>query len=52
MCTAFGEFPFQFFGNNWRPRLEWMFFDGEGENAPIGILDRSDFVELSITYQF
>lgn len=43
---------FQFFGNNWRPRLEWMFFDGEGENAPIGILDRSDFVEFSITYQF
>ena len=43
---------FQFFGNNWRPRLEWMFFDGEGENAPVGILDRSDFVELSITYQF
>ena len=43
---------FQFFGNNWRPRLEWMFFDGQGENAPIGILDRSDYVEFSITYQF
>jgi hypothetical protein len=43
---------FQFFGNNWRPRLEWMSFYGKGENAPIGILDRSDFVELSITYQF
>ncbi len=43
---------FQFFGSNWRPRLEWMLFDGEGENAPIGILDRSDFVEFSLTYQF
>lgn len=43
---------FQFFGNNWRPRIEWMFFDGEGENAPIGVLDRSDFIEFSLTYQF
>lgn len=43
---------FQFFGNKWRPRLEWMHFDGERESAPYGIFRNSDFVELSLTYQF
>ncbi|MCF7981009.1 MAG: hypothetical protein K9K86_03420 [Pseudomonadales bacterium] len=43
---------FQFFGNNFRPRLEWMTFSGEGQNAPIGILDHSDLIEFSLTYQF
>jgi hypothetical protein len=44
---------FNYFGPRWRPRLEWMHFGGNGgENAPIGILDKSDFVELSITFQF
>lgn len=44
---------FNFFGKRWRPRLEWMHFDGNGgENAPIGLLDNSDFVELSLTFQF
>lgn len=43
---------FQFFGNNWRPRLEWMRFDGEPESAPYGVFENSDFVEFSLTYQF
>lgn len=43
---------FQFWGNKWRPRLEWMHFDGERESAPYGIFRNSDFVELSLTYQF
>ncbi|MBL4743424.1 MAG: hypothetical protein JKX87_02110 [Cycloclasticus sp.] len=43
---------FNYFGDSWRPRLEWMHFDGTQESAPIGIFNNSDFVELSLTYQF
>lgn len=44
---------FNYFGKNWRPRLEWMHFGGNGEqNAPLGVLDTSDIVEMSVTYQF
>jgi hypothetical protein len=43
---------FNYFGDSWRPRLEWMHFAGGKESAPIGILNNSDFVELSLTYQF
>ncbi|MEO1897737.1 MAG: hypothetical protein ABGX36_07995 [Cycloclasticus sp.] len=43
---------FNYFGDSWRPRLEWMHFQGKAESAPIGIFDHSDFVELSLTYQF
>ncbi len=43
---------FQFWGNKWRPRLEWMHFSGDGESAPYGIFKNSDFVEISLTYQF
>jgi hypothetical protein len=44
---------FNYFGNNWRPRIEWMHFSGNGgQNAPIGVLDQSDFIEASLTFQF
>ncbi len=44
---------FQFFGSNLRPRLEWITYSGnKGQNAPIGILDQSDSIEFSLTYQF
>ncbi len=43
---------FNYFGKNWRPRIEAMFFDGGAETAPIGIYDDKDFVEFSLTYQF
>jgi hypothetical protein len=43
---------FNYFGDSWRPRLEWMHFSGNKESAPIGIFNNSDYVELSLTYQF
>jgi hypothetical protein len=43
---------FQYWGNAWRPRIEWMHFSGPPEVAPYGIFDHSDFVEFSLTYQF
>lgn len=41
-----------YFGNSIRPRIEWMYFDGRKETAPIGIFDDKDFIEFSLTYQF
>ncbi len=41
-----------YFGKSWRPRVEWMHFEGDGEAAPIGLFDDKDFVEVSLTYQF
>jgi hypothetical protein len=43
---------FNYFGDSWRPRLEWMHFSGKKESAPAGIFNNSDFIELSLTYQF
>ncbi len=43
---------FNYFGRDWRPRLEWMHFNGTRETAPIGLFDDKDFIELSLTYQF
>lgn len=43
---------FNYFGDSWRPRLEWMHFDAKKESVPLGLLDNSDFIELSLTYQF
>jgi len=43
---------FNYFGDSWRPRLEWLHLSGDAESAPIGIYDHSDYVELSLTYQF
>ena len=43
---------FNYFGDSWRPRIEWMHFDAKKESVPLGLFDNSDFVELSITYQF
>ncbi|MDX2424964.1 MAG: hypothetical protein QNK15_01795 [Cycloclasticus sp.] len=43
---------FNYFGDSWRPRIEWMHFSGKKESAPAGIFNNSDFVELSLTYQF
>lgn len=43
---------FNFWGAQWRPRIEWMHFSGEAESAPYGIFKHSDFVEISLTYQF
>ncbi|MGB1989075.1 MAG: hypothetical protein ACPHPA_01055 [Cycloclasticus pugetii] len=43
---------FNYFGDSWRPRLEWMHFDAKKESVPLGLLNNSDFIELSLTYQF
>lgn len=43
---------FNFWGAQWRPRIEWMHFSGVAESAPYGIFKNSDFVEVSVTYQF
>ncbi|MBQ0724451.1 MAG: hypothetical protein KBT51_03545 [Cycloclasticus sp.] len=43
---------FNYFGDSWRPRLEWMHFSGNKESAPLGIFNNSDYIELSLTYQF
>lgn len=43
---------FNYFGDSWRPRVEIMHFSGEKENAPIGTFQNSDYVEVSLTYQF
>jgi len=43
---------FNYFGNSWRPRLEMVHFAGDKESAPIGAFNNSDYVELSLTYQF
>lgn len=43
---------FNFWGPQWRPRIEWMRFSGGAESAPYGMFKNSDFVEFSVTYQF
>jgi len=43
---------FNYFGDSWRPRLEWMHFDAKKESVPLGLFNNSDFIELSLTYQF
>ncbi|MEH6502682.1 MAG: DUF1302 family protein [Cycloclasticus sp.] len=43
---------FNYFGDSWRPRIEWMHFSGKKESAPAGLFNNSDFIELSLTYQF
>ena len=43
---------FNYFGDSWRPRVEIMHFSGEKESAPIGTFNNSDYVEVSLTYQF
>ena len=43
---------FNYFGDSWRPRIEIMHFSGDKESAPIGTFNHSDYVELSLTYQF
>jgi len=51
--TAYRQrLDFNYFGRHWRPRIEWQYFDGRPEVAPIGIFNDKDFVEISITYQF
>jgi len=43
---------FNYFGDSWRPRVEIVHFSGDKESAPIGTFNNSDYVELSLTYQF
>ena len=43
---------FNYFGDSWRPRFEWLHISGDAESAPVGLYDHSDYVELSLTYQF
>lgn len=43
---------FNYFGDDWRPRVEWAHFSGDKEIAPIGTFNNSDYIELSLTYQF
>jgi len=43
---------FNYFGDSWRPRVEIAHFSGDKESAPIGTFNNSDYVELSLTYQF
>ena len=43
---------FNYFGDSWRPRVEIMHFSGSKESAPIGTFNHSDYVEVSLTYQF
>lgn len=46
------RFDLNFFGDSIRPRIEWVYVDGEGEQGVIGIFDKADYVEASLTYQF
>ena len=43
---------FNFFGNNIRPRFEWITASGDRGSVPAGLLRNSDIVELSLTVQF
>ncbi|HFB63949.1 MAG TPA: hypothetical protein ENJ60_00270 [Aeromonadales bacterium] len=43
---------FNYFGKHWRPRLEYQYFKGRKEVAPIGLFNDKDFIELSVTYQY
>ena len=43
---------FNYFGDSWRPRVEIAHFSGDKESAPIGTFNNSDYVEVSLTYQF
>ena len=43
---------FNYFGDSWRPRVEIVHFSGDKESAPIGAFNNSDYVEVSLTYQF
>lgn len=40
------------FGDAYRPRLEWIHSNGPAEKGLPGLLDHSDILELSFTYQF
>jgi len=43
---------FNFFGNAYRPRLEWIHVSGSREQGIVGLFGKSDIVEASLTLQF
>ncbi len=46
------RFDFNFFGDIFRPRLEWIHVSGKKEQGLIGLFKNSDIVEMSLTVQF
>jgi hypothetical protein len=51
--TAYRQrIDFNYFGQHWRPRIEYQYFNGRKEVAPIGLFNDKDFIEFSLTYQF
>ena len=43
---------FNYFGDNWRPRIELSHFDAAPEHGVIGFMQHADNVEASVTFQF
>jgi len=43
---------FNYFGDNWRPRIELSHFDAAPERGVIGFMQHADNVEFSVTFQF
>lgn len=43
---------FNYFGDKFRPRLEWIHVTGQNEAGPLGLIKNSDIIEMSLTYQF
>lgn len=43
---------FNYFGDNWRPRIELSHFDAAPEHGVIGFMQHADNVEFSLTFQF
>lgn len=39
-------------GGNWKPRIEVGYFSGKDEQGLLGLYNKSDYVEFSLTYQF
>jgi len=42
---------FRTFGDNWRPRIEWIHMEGKGDKS-FGVFDNNDSIEFEIVYQF
>tara|TARA_R110002110_G_scaffold413822_1_gene641986 strand:+ start:14585 stop:16423 length:1839 start_codon:yes stop_codon:yes gene_type:complete len=43
---------FNYFGDNFRPRVEWIHVSGRDEAGPLGLITDADIIEVSLTYQF
>ena len=46
------RFDFNYFGDNWRPRIELSHYEASPEHGVIGFMEHGSNVEFSLTFQF